>query len=545
VSEGTPSGSSATGSSATGSSGRRWTPLALTAATTSWLLLVGTAALGPSAASPALAAGTGWRAHLPPYGLGVGTTSGLVTLLLDAGYLLGGAGVLLGLLAVRAGEPLSRRVLPVALLLAVLTVLVAPVGSADHLSYAAYGRITASGGDAYVVPPITWAGGHDPVTSRVEPPWTTTPSIYGPLAGGVFALASLVGGDSLRATVWVWQLVCLVCWVGVGLVLRRRAGPRGVWLWLANPVLIGVLLLGAHVDLLAAALGLAAVLLAGRRALVAGLLLGAAVAVKLTAALIGPALLWALWRRDGVRSWRAALAGVVGAALVLVPGYLWAGPHAFDQLGRARQFISLATIWRAPVDGLSALLGGTGAVRSVVPYVVPFAVAAVAVALARALARRAATPFPRLSDVSGAAEPGSGADTGLSRGSGGVAADGALAAVVLGAAYVLAAPYSLPWYDALAWAPLPLVAAGSVDLLLLVRLVAYAIAYVPGRVLGSSPLVSDLTLAWRRGVTPVVGAALLVLLVRWARGPKPDQPDRPDRPGRPSSRTAPGAAPPR
>ncbi|GMA86936.1 hypothetical protein GCM10025868_21860 [Angustibacter aerolatus] len=91
--------------------------------------------------------------------------------------------------------------------------------------------------------------------------------------------------------------------------------------------------------------------------------------------------------------------------------------------------------------------------------------------------------------------------------------DAALAAVVLGAAYVLAAPYSLPWYDALAWAPLLLVAATPLDLLLLVRLVAYAVAYVPGRVEGVSQGVTDVTLGYRRGVTPWIGLAVLLGLV--------------------------------
>ena len=57
--------------------------------------------------------------------------------------------------------------------------------------------------------------------------------------------------------------------------------------------------------------------------------------------------------------------------------------------------------------------------------------------------------------------------------------DAARVTVVLGAAYVLGAPYSLPWYDAVAWAPLALVAVPALDVLLLVRLVTYAAAYVP------------------------------------------------------------------
>ena len=87
----------------------------------------------------------------------------------------------------------------------------------------------------------------------------------------------------------------------------------------------------------------------------------------------------------------------------------------------------------------------------------------------------------------------------------------------------MAAPYSLPWYDAVAWAPLALVAGGALDAVLLVRLVAYAMAYVPGRVLGLTPTVQDLTLGYRRHVTPYVGALALlavVLLAARRRVPK-------------------------
>ena len=63
-----------------------------------------------------------------------------------------------------------------------LALLTGPFGSADHTNYAAYGRIAAQGGDPYLVPPEAWAGGLDPVTSAVEPPWTETVSVYGPFA---------------------------------------------------------------------------------------------------------------------------------------------------------------------------------------------------------------------------------------------------------------------------------------------------------------------------------------------------------------------------
>jgi Glycosyltransferase family 87 len=494
---------------------RALTPPALVLALLSALLLVGTAALGPSAAEPPLRAGTGWRAALPPWSFDAHPGSALVTALLAAGYVAGGAAVGLGLLAARRGEQLPRGALRVAAGLAVLAVLVPPLGSADHVNYAAYGRIAAAGGDPYVEAPVRWAGGGDPVTSAVEAPWTTTPSIYGAVATVVQAGASLVGGDGLRATVWAWQLVCLAAWVGVGALLRRRGGARAGWLWSLNPVLGGVLLVGAHVDLLGAALGLGAVLLCGRRPLLAGALLGAAVGVKLTCALLGPAVLWAVWRqgrRIGSPWWRPALRGVAGAALVLVPAAVWAGPHQLDQLLRARRFVSLATPWRPLVDALTGPLPND-VVRAGVGLLTPVAVVLVAVLLARALPtdRRAGPADPVGNPVG---NPGGDLV-------GDAVADAARASVVLAGAYVLAAPYSLPWYDALVWAPLALVCGGVVDGLLLTRLVAYALAYVPGRVLGMSEQVQSLTLGYRRGIAPWVGYAVLaglaVVAVRRSR----------------------------
>ncbi|GMA86937.1 hypothetical protein GCM10025868_21870 [Angustibacter aerolatus] len=260
---------------------RRLAPTALLLLALGALLLVGTAALGPSAAEPSLAAGS--VGPTPPWTLGLHPSSALVTVLLDVGYLVGAIGVLLGWLAARRGEVLPRWAVPAGLAVAALAVLVPPLGSADHVNYAAYGRIAAGGGDPYVVAPIGWAGGHDPVTSAVEAPWTTTPSIYGPVATLVQPGVQ-PGRRRLAAAHRVGvRLVCLASWVAVcrlaTSVLSGPARERAAWLWPLNPVLLGLLVVGAHVDLLAAALGLGAVVLCARRPLVAGVLLGAAVGV--------------------------------------------------------------------------------------------------------------------------------------------------------------------------------------------------------------------------------------------------------------------------
>jgi hypothetical protein len=495
--------------------------LALGGAALAAVLVVGTAALGPSAAEPALGPrAEGWRGTLPPYDLGLHPASWLVTVLVDAGYLLGGVSVALGLLAVHRGARLSRGVLLVAGAVAVLAALVPPSGSGDHLNYAAYGRIEVQGGDPYVVAPAQWDGGRDPVTSAVEAPWTETPSIYGPVATQLQALASRFGGDDLRATVWAWQVLCLAAWLAVAALLHRTcrrqwhrargdtaddesddgllAVSRAAWLWLLNPVLLGLLLVGAHVDLLGAALALVAIVLTARQPGLAGIALGGAVGIKVTFALVGPALVWALWRRHrraGTPFWRSVLLGLAGTAAAVVPFYELAGRHALDQLQHARQYVSLATPWRPLVDWVTGPVSHAD-VRSVVAVVAPVVVLVVVVGLVVALRRSFADePSPTVADDHDTAA---------------TTRDAALAAVVLATAYLLAAPYSLPWYDALAWAPLGLVAAGVLDVLLLTRLVAVGLAYVPGRVLGMSERVRDVTLGYRSNVAPWIGWGLLV-----------------------------------
>jgi hypothetical protein len=480
------------------------------------LLVPVTALLGPSAAEPGLGPRSGFRGLLPAYSLDLHPSSALVTILLDAAYLLGGLGVGAGLLAVRRGHRMDpRKAGLVGIGFAVVAVLVPPIGSADHINYAAYGRIAAQGGDPYVVAPASWHGGHDPITSAVEPPWTKTPSIYGPVATAVQAATSVVGGDSLRTTVWVWQLLCAACWLLIGWLLLRytatRSGDgsaaqsRAVWLWMFNPVLYGVVLVGAHIDLLATAFAMIALMLAVQQPFWSGLALGAAAGTKLTLVLAVPALLWAA-RHLGRRRWLEHVGlGVAGAAVVLVPAHLWAGSHVFDQVRHARIYVSLATPWRPIVDALSGPFGHAP-VRQWVVRLAP-----VVVALAALVLWRVVRPAANLQgERDGRDEL--------------VVPDAAVAMVVLLAAYVLAAPYSLPWYDVAAWAPLALVAGGALDAVLLVQLTAYAMAYVPGRVEGMSTRVHDLTLDYREHVTPYVGGLALVALVALAlrrRSPEP------------------------
>jgi hypothetical protein len=105
-------------------------------------------------------------------------------------------------------------------------------------------------------------------------------------------------------------------------------------------------------------------------------------------------------------------------------------------------------------------------------------------------------------------------------------------AVVL--AWLFAWPYVLPWYDALAWALLPLLVAGAegAGWLLLARTTALGLGYLPARQAGAA---LPRGLSWlqpviRHGMTPAVLAAvtvwLVVLLVRSRRPSGQPEPQR-------------------
>lgn len=485
------------------------------------LLVVGLAL--PHAAAPNLAP-RGWApGNLLPITLG----PALVTATLWTAYALGAIAIVLAVTGRvgRTGE-LPR---PVVAVLAVAAALTTPFGSGDHVSYAAYGRILALGDNPWLTSPNTWRGGTDPVVSRVEAPWTEEPSVYGPFATLLQGLTSHGGGDNLRQTVWLWQLIVIASWLAVRWALRRilpgREGRIDV-VWTANPLVFSVGVLGAHVDMVSTALVVLAIWAAHRYvglggAALAGTFAALAVSSKFTYAVVLLALLLAFKDR------RFARGGVLLGATAVVAGALqvWGGPHVYDQIGRSARAVSLASPWRWFLE----LLGGGPTVRLVISVLAALLAIAFALALARLIQpHRLTSPVAPTSPGASTSLVASADSVALTttfadaRGevaelSGGVGAgvsEGARAlawVVVLAGAYALAAPYSLPWYDVNVWAGLPAVTVVGVDLVLLARLWVMSIAYVPGRVLGMTPGVEDVTMTVRTRVAP----ALLLIVWGW------------------------------
>lgn len=457
------------------------------------LLLLFVATTRANAAKPPLGEG-----HLAFDGILIPwfVPSGMVTVLLFAGYLIGGAAVLVRLWL----RPVdSARRWEVAAL-AVIALIGAPIGSVDHIRYAAYGRIAAQGGDPYSASPIDWAQGLDPITSAVQPPWQDDPSIYGPVGTAAFAVASVVGGDSLRDTVWVWQVIVVLAWLAVRWLLRRLSDDPEVHaridvLWTLNPVVFGVVVLGAHVDVLAAAFVLAALVLMNRNSLATGVFVGAALSTKITYGVVLLAVVWA-WRHVGLKEMRRNLFRLAGGVLlVTLPCYLVAGRHAFRQFTVAVGEFSDASPWSPVWRGLRQVLP-EWAVATIV-----FAVAACLMILAcwatvrvvqrRGLAREIACPAQRVAVV---------------------------VTFALITSYLLFVPFAMPWFAVLTFALLPVLLRARWDRFLLVLSVLLALAHVPGRATGMSPRVEDWTLAFRSNVVPYLIWVCLAFLVHFVVG---------------------------
>lgn len=466
------------------------------------LLLVG--ASGPSVAAPPLG-DDGWAPPSLPWRLGAWTTVALQTV----AYVLGGASLVRHL---RAPSPLRLRWWHLALL-AVLVLLTAPFGTADHTNYAAYGRVLAEGGDPWVVVPEAFRGGADPVTRLVQPPWQDTPSVYGPVGTWLMGLAGWLGGDAMRQVVWVWQVLVVTTWLGVRQLLVAVGAARSHvdrW-WTTNVLVLGAGVLGAHLDMIAVAGMLTALALglAGRPFL-AGLLTGVAASTKITAGVVALALVvgWLAARDDrpsglplGERLRRHATpVGLLslGTLLVLVPTHLLASPATISQVRDSGNAVSYAMPWRLVYTALDLALPEQVA-RTTTVWAAAAACVALVVLLWRLTESLEAWPVPR-------------------------------ALLVLTTAYALGAAYVLPWYELMQWASVALVAGllatggkgapaplRPLLLVLAVRGTVLALSYVPGRVRIPED-VETLTLGFRFVASPLATVlAWVVLVVMWRR----------------------------
>ena len=488
----------------------------------------------------------------PPWSAAAHPPAGLTVALSVAAIVVAAAGLIFSLNAIRRGWSIPARSIVLAGIAGALVLaFVPPFGSSDHLSYAAYGRMAITGHNPFTTTPAGLARLGDPVARAVQD-WRTSPSVYGSLGVGVQAFAAWVGGASVRLIVFVLSLLNVLAFALTGLMLhwlsRGDAGRqlRAAVLWTANPLMLMILVAGAHIDTQAIVFGVAGVTLASaaghdrggvRRqwALWAGVgaLVGLGFAIKVTTALVGAGIavgLAAAWRRsqqpppasavplasaaspssaaptDRARwMWQSthefgggfgnppsalALAGTIAGlaggffGAVLVALIPW-GTGMFGPALRAGSFTSIGSPWRAARSGLRPLIGENAA-----EDVIKIGALLLAVLLLILLLRHMRPGGERL------------------------LAAGAFAFVF---AWLLAWPYVLPWYDGLGWALLALLPASGLDWLMLARTTALAVGYLPARGIPLPAGLGWLETVVRTAITPAVLLVVLVLAVAWLR----------------------------
>ncbi|SCE88471.1 alpha-1,6-mannosyltransferase [Micromonospora viridifaciens] len=411
--------------------------------------------------------------------------------------------------SLRWGAPSTRWAYLTAGLWLLPLLVAPPMGSRDVYSYACQGWSWIHGVDPYQVG-VAAAG--CPWTDAVSPIWRDTPAPYGPVFVLLAGLAVLLGGGLtgtivlLRVIAVAGVLLAALCLPGlarvVGVPTRRAA-----WLVLACP-LVGVhLVAGAHNDAIGLGLLLFGLLVLVRRPgrpralLVAGVLLGLAVAVKAFAVVVLPfAALAAVLGRYTVRAllrdagWLAAgvVAALVVTSLATGLGLGWVAGLAHS--GESQQWTSPPTAVGFVIDYTGDLFGRE---LHAVPVVRLVALAVLAVLLV-ALWWRAWTELRRVGDVRqrvarlAAARPR-------------VALTGAGLAL---AATLLLAPVFHPWYAA--W-PLALLAVAMLSVARTVWFVA------PCLVASCLTLPNGASLArFTKAPGAIVMTGLVVAVVVWA-----------------------------
>jgi alpha-1,6-mannosyltransferase len=230
---------------------------------------------------------------------------------------------------VRLGrDVIAKRVAPRGVLVAGLAwiapmVIAPPTFTRDVFSYLGQGELSLRGFDPYAVGPSVLG---DAIAQNVHPFWQSTPAPYGPLfillAKGVAAVVGehlIIGVILMRLVLMIGLLLLVLALPGL---VRHLGGRLSVafWLMIANPMTVIHLVGGPHNDLLMVGLLAMGVLLVLDRRHVAGFsLVTLGMAVKATAGVALPFLVW-VWaaRLEGTALRRFVRAAAAGLGVVIV-----------------------------------------------------------------------------------------------------------------------------------------------------------------------------------------------------------------------------------
>jgi hypothetical protein len=358
--------------------------------TFSLLVMLAISAAGPSISVPGMAHTTG----APPWWVSLGLPSRFVLFTLWATAVLAAAGVGAGLIAVaRGARPRVRPLLAASFIAVAAFTVLPPAGTTDTQSYAIDGNMVVLGHSPYVDTPREMAVQGDVLALHSPVTWENSLSDYGPLATAEEWTSAELGGSSM-ALITFW-----------------------LKLW-GRPI------------------GLTACLLAG-------VLLGAATAIKSPFALFALGAVWAMRRSTASVTTIAA-----GWLAVLVPSYAIAGVPAVQVLFQRGSQVT----W----DNLYQVFYRPFGIERFGSDQVPAHLATIATVLFIVVAVLALLRMPDAVPGLPAVAP----------------------ALALSLAWVFFWPYQRPWYDVMVIAPLALYAVSWLDTVVLVRLCFGAITYM-------------------------------------------------------------------
>ena len=175
-----------------------------------------------------------------------------------------------------------------------------PLFSRDTYSYLAQGALLRDGFDPYAVGPIE---NQNSLLDNVSPIWTTTTAPYGPAFILVAKFVTMLVGNHVVAGTMLLRLcmlpgLALLIWAAPR--VARHVGANGavaLWICVLNPLVIIHLMGGVHNEMLMVGMMMAGIALTFGRHHVGGTaLIAIAVAVKATAVLALPFMVW-VWMR--------------------------------------------------------------------------------------------------------------------------------------------------------------------------------------------------------------------------------------------------------
>jgi hypothetical protein len=326
-------------------------------------------------------------------------------------------------------RPDPRRLLLVSAAIVAVMVSLTPVGSSDIASYAAYGRITSTGGNPYATSPLQFLGQHSAYTQVVGVVWTKQTSVYGPIATVLQSFAAWIGGPNVATTIWVLMILNGAVFIGVGyLLLRTSDDPvRATLFWVANPVIIQQLVGGGQIDTFLAAGAICSIQVARRVSgvwgdVLVGVLIGASCGIKINAVLIGIGLAWPLLRRH---EWLRVTRMTAVALAVFVFEYSFYGLAALKSTLNGLHWVIMPSPWRL----FQMLAEALGVREPTTMTIINFSWPVAMFVVAWFIYRRISSDQPR--EI--------------------------VAPFALTFAWVIVAPWVFAWYTAIAWATLTLV----------------------------------------------------------------------------------------